>query len=83
MPRGRVKWFSWNKGYGFIEQENDPRDVFVHQTEVSGLHYGEELQDGEEVEFEIVSTPKGLAATNVVRLKQSDVSPTEHISPFA
>lgn len=67
MQRGKVKWFSPDKGYGFIEPDDGSKDVFVHHSEVSG----EDLRDGEEVEFEVEETPKGLSAINVQRVTES------------
>jgi len=64
MPRGKVKWFSSDKGYGFIEQEGGD-DLFVHHSEIQGYA----LQDGEEVEFEIGEGRKGPCATNVTSLQ--------------
>ncbi|MEX0601332.1 MAG: cold shock domain-containing protein [Rhodothermales bacterium] len=67
MQRGRVKWFSIEKGFGFIEPSDGSKDVFVHRNNVNGLGWDEGLRDGEEVEFETEQTPKGLSATNVER----------------
>lgn len=64
MPIGKVKWFSSDKGYGFIEQESG-EDMFVHHSEIQGYA----LQDGEEVEFEIGEGRKGPCATNVRSLQ--------------
>lgn len=62
MAKGKVKWFSTEKGYGFIEQE-EGKDVFVH---VTGLAAGvQSLADGQEVEFEVVQGQKGPQASNV------------------
>jgi len=66
MARGTVKWFSNQKGYGFIASENG-KDVFVHHTEIKGEGY-KSLQEGQAVEFDIVQSPKGEQASNVVRL---------------
>ena len=65
MPKGKVKWFSNQKGYGFITPENG-KDVFVHHTAITGDGY-KTLQEGQEVEFEIVQGPKGEQAANVVK----------------
>ena len=72
MQRGRVKWFSVEKGYGFIEPNDGSRDVFVHRSQVSGLGWNEGLRDGEEVEYEVEQGPKGLSAQNVSRLAGDD-----------
>lgn len=66
MPRGTVKWFNDAKGYGFIEQPGG-EDVFVHFSaiEMDGF---KTLAEGEEVEFELRQTEKGLQASKVVRL---------------
>ena len=63
---GKVKWFSQEKGYGFLQQEGGP-DVFVHHSGISGSGF-KTLQEGERVEFDIIEEPKGLKAQNVVRL---------------
>ena len=66
MARGKVKWFSNQKGYGFITPESG-NDVFVHHSAIQGSGY-KSLEEGQEVEFEITSGPKGEQATNVVKL---------------
>lgn len=71
MPRGKVKWFSAEKGYGFIEPFEGGKDVFVHRSSIEGLGWDEELRDGEEVEFDVEETPKGLSAQNVQRIEGS------------
>jgi CspA family cold shock protein len=63
---GRVKWFSAEKGYGFIECE-DGEDVFVHFTAIQGSGF-RTLNEGEEVSFDIVQGDRGPQAANVVRL---------------
>ncbi|HSQ27376.1 MAG TPA: cold-shock protein [Anaerolineales bacterium] len=61
---GKVKWFNHSKGYGFIERQGGP-DVFVHFSAIQGEGY-RNLEEGQEVEFEIEEGPKGLQAVNVV-----------------
>ena len=65
MPKGKVKWFSAQKGYGFIEME-DGKDIFVHHNEIRGEGY-KSLDEGETVEFEIKQGDKGDYAANVTR----------------
>ena len=65
MAKGKVKWFNNQKGYGFITPESGS-DVFVHHTAIQGEGY-KTLEEGQEVEFEIVKGDKGEQATNVVR----------------
>jgi CspA family cold shock protein len=60
---GRVKWFSNEKGYGFIEREGG-EDVFVHFSAIEGEGY-RSLAEGQEVEFDVVEGPKGRQAANV------------------
>ncbi|KPJ69363.1 MAG: cold-shock protein [Syntrophobacter sp. DG_60] len=64
--KGVVKWFNESKGYGFIQRE-DGSDVFVHFSGIEGEGY-KKLEEGQEVEFEIIETPKGIQATKVVRI---------------
>ncbi|MCX5709716.1 MAG: cold shock domain-containing protein [Candidatus Omnitrophica bacterium] len=66
MAKGKVKWFSNQKGYGFITPESGA-DVFVHHTAITGDGY-KTLEEGQEVEFEIEKGPKGEQAKNVVKL---------------
>lgn len=66
MPRGRVKWFNDKKGYGFIEQENG-EDVFVHFSAIAEEGF-KSLSEGQEVEFEVTSGPKGAQAKNVTKV---------------
>jgi cold shock protein len=58
VARGRVKWFSDEKGYGFIESEGDGEDVFVHYTEIVGEGF-RSLEEGSVVEFEVVDGRRG------------------------
>jgi len=62
---GTVKWFSNEKGYGFIERE-DGDDVFVHHSAIQGSGF-KSLDEGETVEFEVIQGDKGPKAQNVVR----------------
>jgi CspA family cold shock protein len=63
LAQGTVKWFSNEKGYGFIERP-DGDDVFVHFSAIEGDGY-KTLTEGQQVEFEIVDGPKGQQAANV------------------
>lgn len=60
MSQGKVKWFSTERGYGFIEQESGD-DVFVHANDLAGAV----LQEGDNVEFEIGEGKKGPCAKDV------------------
>jgi CspA family cold shock protein len=60
---GTVKWFNGSKGYGFIEREGGA-DVFVHYSAIQGDGF-RNLEEGQQVEFEIEQGPKGLQAANV------------------
>jgi CspA family cold shock protein len=64
LAQGTVKWFSNEKGYGFIEREGG-EDVFVHWKAIMAEGY-RSLNEGQKVEFEIVQGPKGAQAANVV-----------------
>ncbi len=64
--QGRVKWFNAEKGFGFIERE-DGDDVFVHFSAIQQDGY-KSLEEGQQVEFDIVDGARGLQAANVVKL---------------
>ena len=66
MANGTVKWFSDEKGYGFITPEDGSKDVFVHHSSIQGAGF-KSLREGEKVAFEVISGPKGPQASNVVK----------------
>ncbi len=66
MARGKVKWFNDQKGFGFITPESG-KDVFVHHSVIQGTGF-KTLSEGQDVEFDIVTGPKGEQAQNVVKL---------------
>lgn len=66
MMAGKVKWFNADKGFGFIERE-DGDDVFVHFSAIQAEGF-KTLDDGQDVEFEIVEGNRGPQAANVVKL---------------
>ena len=63
MANGTVKWFNESKGFGFIEQE-DGEDVFVHHSSINATGF-KNLNEGDNVTFDIEQGQKGLAAVNV------------------
>jgi CspA family cold shock protein len=67
VAEGTVKWFSNEKGYGFIERGNGEADVFVHFSAIAGDGY-KSLTEGQRVSFDVVQGDKGLQAANVQAL---------------
>ncbi|HIW31694.1 MAG TPA: cold-shock protein [Candidatus Paenibacillus intestinavium] len=66
MQQGTVKWFNAEKGYGFIEAEGG-NDVFVHFSAITGDGF-KTLEEGQQVEFNVVDGNRGPQAENVVKL---------------
>ncbi|MGV3307769.1 cold-shock protein [Staphylococcus simulans] len=66
MKNGKVKWFNAEKGFGFFERENG-RDVFVHFSGIAGEGY-KSLEEGQNVDFDIVDGQRSEQATNVVAI---------------
>ena len=64
--QGTVKWFNADKGFGFIQRQSG-EDVFVHFSAIQSEGY-KSLSEGQAVEFEVTTGPKGLQAANVVTL---------------
>jgi len=65
--KGTVKWFNDRKGFGFIEGE-DEKDIFVHRN---ALEEGIQLNDGDEVEYEVEASEKGPNAINVKKIENN------------
>lgn len=68
---GKIKWFNNEKGYGFIEGEND-EDIFVHYSAIKQDGY-KSLAEGQIVEYELLETEKGLQAINVKEVSNATV----------
>jgi CspA family cold shock protein len=64
MPKGKIKWFDQTKGYGFIQQDDGEKDLFVHHSETDGSA----LNEGDPVEFEVGEGQKGPCATKVKKI---------------
>jgi CspA family cold shock protein len=64
MATGTVKWFSDDKGYGFIQPDDGTKDVFVHHSGIDGAGF-KSLAEGAKVEYEVEEGPKGPQARSV------------------
>jgi CspA family cold shock protein len=64
MATGTVKWFSDEKGFGFIAPDDQGKDVFVHHSAIAGSGF-KTLAEGAKVEYEVQQGPKGPSAANV------------------
>ena len=71
MVIGKVKWFNNEKGYGFIDYITG-EDIFVHYSAIKQDGY-KTLSEGQRVEFDLIETPKGLQAINVVAMSDEKV----------
>ena len=74
---GIVKWFDTKKGYGFITRANGEKDVFVHATDLrkSGIE-DEDVDEGQSLQFEVATTPRGIKAVKLSRVPADDGPPT-------
>ena len=68
--KGTVKWFNDAKGYGFVQAESDTTDIFVHYSAIQGDGF-KTLSEGQAVEFELMSGPKGPQAFNVTKAAEA------------
>lgn len=67
MAQGTIKWFSDQKGYGFVTPDGSGKDVFVHFSALQGEGF-KTLSEGQRISFDITQGPKGDQAANVVKL---------------
>ena len=67
MAQGTIKWFSDQKGYGFVTPDGGGKDVFVHFSALQGDGF-KSLAEGQKISFDITTGPKGEQAANVVKI---------------
>lgn len=63
---GKIKWFNATKGYGFIAREDNEKDVFVHSSAARAANL--DLNEGDEITFEVEQTEKGNSAVNLQKI---------------
>ena len=83
--QGKVKWFDPSKGYGFIQPsqgEESLPDIFVHYSAIRGAGV-RNLEDGDEVEFELHTTDRGPQAVDVVRIKRLTQRESFHLGSYS
>ncbi len=64
MQKGKLKFFDTSRGFGFIEPLDGSEDVFLHANNISGMTSGDDLREGQTIEYETEQTEKGLSALN-------------------
>jgi len=69
MEKGKLKFFDTSRGFGFIEPLDGSEDVFLHASNIAGMASGEDLREGQTLQYETEQTEKGLSAL--------DASPAE------
>ena len=65
MSTGKVKWFNQEKGFGFITNDEDGKDIFVHFSAINAEGF-KTLEEGQTVDYDVVETDRGPQAQNVV-----------------
>lgn len=71
--QGTVKWFNKEKGFGFINIENEERDIFVHYSKIQIVGY-KELFENDVVKFDLIEKESGLQAINVKKIKSNSTN---------